>query len=81
MNHINYINYHKQQKSKTSSDGICLGEPLGCFCNVGYHLHFAVAEKLETRNEKWEMITCQYNLLFSIFKLFICQQCNNGFAY
>ena len=52
MNHINYINYHKQQKSKTSSDGICLGEPLGGFCNVGYHLHFAVAEKLETRNEK-----------------------------
>ena len=21
-------------------------------------------DKLETRNEKWEMITCQYNLLF-----------------
>ena len=27
------------------------------------------------------MITCQYNLLFLIFKLFICQQYNDGFAY
>ena len=24
-------------------------------------------DKLETRNEKWEMITCQYNLLFLTF--------------
>ena len=24
-------------------------------------------DKLETRNEKWEMITCQYNLLFLNF--------------
>ena len=30
-------------------------------------------DKIETRNEKSEMITCQYNLLFLIFKLFICQ--------
>ena len=38
-------------------------------------------DKLETRNEKWEMIFCQYNLLFLIFKLFVCQQYNNGFTY
>ena len=31
------------QKSKTPSDGTCLGEPLGGFCDVGYHLHFLVA--------------------------------------
>ena len=37
-------------------------------------------DKLETRNEKREMITCQYSL-FLIFKLFICQQYNDGFAY
>ena len=34
-----------------------------------YYLEFIVVvlyllDKLETRNEKWEMITCQYNLLF-----------------
>ena len=38
-------------------------------------------DKLEMRNEKLEMITCQYNLLFLIFKLFISQQYNNGFVY
>ena len=46
MNYINYIlfyNGHKQQKSKTPSDGTCLEEPLGGFCDVGYHLHFVAA--------------------------------------
>ena len=38
MNYINYINY-----TKTPSDSTCLGEPLGGFCDVGYHLHFVVA--------------------------------------
>ena len=38
MNYINYVNYRK-----TPSDGTCLGEPLGGFCDVGYHLHFVVA--------------------------------------
>ena len=28
------------QKSKTPSDGTCLGESLGGFCDVGCHLHF-----------------------------------------
>ena len=37
-----------------------------------YYLEFIVVvlyllDKLETRNEKWEMITCQYNLLFLDF--------------
>ena len=37
-----------------------------------YYLEFIVAvlyllDKLETKNEKWEMITCQYNLLFLNF--------------
>ena len=38
-------------------------------------------EKWEMRNEKWEIITHQYNLFFLIFKVFICQQYNSGFAY
>ena len=51
MNYINYINYisfiimvTSNQKSKTPSDGTCLGEPLGGFCDVGFvaalHLSF-----------------------------------------
>ena len=39
MNYINYINYisFTRQKSKTPSDGNCLGELLGGFCVV---VHF-----------------------------------------
>ena len=41
--HLLSINLHNcNQKSKTPSNGTCLGEPLGGFCDVACYLHFVV---------------------------------------